>query len=56
MYAVVGLVRDWIRTGMKGEPAALARRVELVVSGSFAQAMVRLRADAAHQAGPFDQS
>ena len=30
-YAFVGLVLDWIRTGMKGEPAELARRVELVV-------------------------
>ena len=51
-YAFVGLVLDWIRTGMKGEPAELARRVELVVSGSFAQALERLRADSAHQAGP----
>ena len=42
-YAFVGLVLDWIRTGMKGEPAELARRVELVVSGSFAQALERLR-------------
>ena len=55
-YAFVGLVLDWIRTGMKGEPAELARRVELVVSGSFAQALERLRADSAHQAGPFDQN
>ena len=44
-YAFVGLVLDWIRTGMKGEPAELARRVELVVSGSFAQALERLRAN-----------
>ena len=43
-YAFVGLVLDWIRTGMKGEPAELARRVELVVSGSFAQALERLLA------------
>ena len=55
-YAFVGLVLDWIRTGMKGEPAELARRVELVVSGNFAQALERLRADSAHQAGPFDQN
>ena len=41
---------------VKGEPAELARRVELVVSGSFAQALERLRADSAHQAGPFDQN
>ena len=55
-YAFVGLVLDWIRTGMKGEPAELARRVELVVSGNFAQALERLRADSAPQAGPFDQN
>ena len=38
------------------DPETAARRVELVVSGSFAQALERLRADSAHQAGPFDQN
>ena len=38
------------------DPDVAARRVELVVSGSFAQALERLRADSAHQAGPFDQN
>ncbi|MFQ9917935.1 MAG: TetR/AcrR family transcriptional regulator [Flavonifractor plautii] len=55
-YAFVGLVLDWIRTGMKGEPAELARRVEPVVSGlALPRRYQRLRADSAHQAGPFDQ-
>ena len=55
-YAFVGLVLDWIRTGMKGEPAELARRVELVVSGNLPRARARRGADPPHPAGPFDKN
>ena len=41
-YAFVGLVLDWIRTGMKEEPAVIVAKLSAVMEGRFRQALVAL--------------
>ena len=41
-YDFVGLVLDWIRTGMKEEPAVIVAKLSAVMEGRFRQALVAL--------------
>ena len=42
-YGFVGLVLDWISTGMKADPDAIIARLSLLVQGNIAEALERLR-------------
>ena len=44
-YAFVGLMLDWIKGDMKGDPQLLVDRLELVIHGSVRAALERLRID-----------
>ena len=44
-YAFVGLMLDWIKGDMKGDPRELVDRLELVIHGSVRAALERLRID-----------
>ena len=44
-YAFVGLMLDWIKNDMKGDPQLLVDRLELVIHGSVRTALERLRID-----------
>lgn len=51
-YAFVGLMLDWIATGMKQEPAALIERLGLLIHGNIAAALERFRTDKNRQKPP----
>ena len=53
-YAFVGLVLDWIRTGMKGEPQVLIDRLSVLIRGDVEKALNHYRADQMKQSGPND--
>ena len=44
-YMFVGLMLDWIKNDMKGDPQAIVSRLELAIHGSIRAALERLRAD-----------
>lgn len=44
-YGFVGLVLDWISTGMKADPDAIIERLSLLIQGNVAEALERLRTD-----------
>ena len=44
-YMFVGLMLDWIKNDMKGDPQAIVSRLELAIQGSIRAALERLRAD-----------
>ena len=44
-YAFVGLMLDWIKNDMKGDPQLLVDRLELVIHGNVRAALERLRID-----------
>ena len=46
-YAFVGLMLDWIKGDMKGDPQLLVDRLELVIHGNVSAALERLRIDKA---------
>ena len=46
-YMFVGLMLDWIRSDMKGDPQLLVDRLELVIHGNVSAALERLRIDKA---------
>ena len=46
-YAFVGLMLDWIKHDMKGEPKQIIDRLELVIHGNVSAALERLRIDKA---------
>ena len=46
-YAFVGLMLDWIKNDMKGDPQLLVDRLELVIHGNVRAALERLRTDKA---------
>ena len=46
-YAFVGLMLDWIKNDMKGDPQLLVDRLELVIHGNVRAALERLRIDKA---------
>ena len=46
-YAFVGLMLDWIKNDMKGDPQQLVDRLELVIHGNVRAALERLRIDKA---------
>ena len=46
-YAFVGLMLDWIKNDMKGNPQLLVDRLELVIHGNVRAALERLRIDKA---------
>ena len=45
-YAFVGLMLDWIKHDMKGEPKQIIDRLDLVLHGSITAALGRFRLDA----------
>ena len=45
-YAFVGLMLDWIKHDMKGEPKQIIDRLDRVIHGSIAAALGRFRLDA----------
>lgn len=45
-YMFVGLMLDWIKTDMKGDPQIMVKRLDQVIHGSINTAMERLRTDA----------
>ena len=52
-YAFVGLMLDWIKGDMKGDPQLLVDRLELVIHGNVSAALERLRIDKARLLFPF---
>ena len=46
-YAFVGLMLDWIKGDMKGDPQAIVDRLDQVIHGNVRAALVRLRSDKA---------
>ena len=44
-YLFVGLMLDWIRGDMKGDPQVMVQKLELVIHGSVAAALNRMRTD-----------
>lgn len=44
-YAFVGLMLDWIKHDMKGDPKELIEKLDLVIHGSVAAALERFRSD-----------
>ena len=54
MYAFVGLMLDWIRGGMKGEPQVLIDRLSVLIRGDVEKALNHYRADQMKQSGPND--
>lgn len=53
-YAFVGLMLDWIRSGMKGEPQVLIDRLSVLIRGDVEKALNHYRADQMKQSGPND--
>ena len=53
-YAFVGLMLDWIRGGMKGEPQVLIDRLSVLIRGDVEKALNHYRADQMKQSGPID--
>ncbi len=45
-YMFVGLMLDWIKTDMKGDPQIMVKRLDQVIHGSINTALERLRTDA----------
>ena len=46
-YIFIGLMLDWIKNDMKGDPQLLVDRLELVIHGNVSAALERLRIDKA---------
>ena len=44
-YMFVGLMLDWVKSDMKGDPHTMVERLEQVVHGSIRAALERLRSD-----------
>ena len=44
-YGFVGLMLDWIKGDMKGDPQVMVQKLELVIHGSVAAALNRMRTD-----------
>ena len=44
-YMFVGLMLDWIKNDMRGDPQAIVGRLELAIHGNIRAALERLRAD-----------
>lgn len=44
-YAFVGLMLDWIRTGMKEDPAVLTERLSILLRGDVAGALEKFRSN-----------
>ena len=44
-YAFVGLMLDWIKSDMKGDPQMIVERLSLVIHGNVRAALERLRTD-----------
>ena len=53
-YAFVGLMLDWIRGGMKGEPQVHIDRLIVLIRGDVEKALNHYRADQMKQSGPND--
>lgn len=45
-YAFVGLMLDWIRGDMKGDPTVIIEKLSQVIHGTIAAALERVRTDA----------
>ena len=55
-YAFVGLMLDWIRGGMKGEPQVLIDRLSVLIRGDVEKALNHYRADQMKQSGAVDKA
>ena len=44
-YAFVGLTLEWVRTGMKEDPAALVERVSTLIHGDITKSLNACRID-----------
>ena len=44
-YAFVGLTLEWVRTGMKADPAALVERVSTLIHGDITKSLEACRID-----------
>ncbi len=44
-YAFIGLMLEWIRTGMKEEPSAIIDRLSVLMHGEIINALEKFRAD-----------
>lgn len=44
-YAFVGMMLEWIRTGMKEEPASIIDRLSILIHGDIPRALETLRVD-----------
>lgn len=44
-YAFVGLMLEWIRTGMKEKPSSIIERLSTLIHGDIADALERFRTD-----------
>ena len=44
-YGFVGLVLEWVRKGMKEEPAEIIERLNMLISGNIEKALESYRRD-----------
>lgn len=44
-YGFVGIMLDWIRTGMKEEPSAIVERLSFLIHGDIVKALEKFRTD-----------
>ena len=44
-YGLVGLMQEWIETGMKEKPSAIIERLDILISGDITKALEKFRTD-----------
>lgn len=53
-YAFVGLILDWIRNGMKADPAQIVDRLDTLIHGDIKKALNKCRTDKINQTAADD--
>ncbi len=48
-YAFVGLILDWIKSGMKADPSQMIERLDILIHGDIKKALNKFRTDKIHQ-------
>ena len=48
-YGFVGLMLEWVRTGMRGDPAAIVERLSTLIDGDIARALKKFASGAPHK-------
>lgn len=53
-YAFVGLILDWIKNGMKADPAQIIERLDILIHGDIKKALNKFRTDKTYQTAADD--